>query len=61
MPTTWTQALETYSYPVKLAEYNRASEFPGFFTRSVGGDRASTIEFEDYFRANYGRSVEPFF
>lgn len=61
MPRTWITALNRYSYPVGLSDYKRADEFPGFFTRAIAGDRASTIEFEDYFRATSRHSVEPYF
>jgi hypothetical protein len=61
MPRSWTTALNRYSYPVRLSDYKRAGEFPGFFTREISGDPTSTIEFEDYFRANYDRKVEPYF
>jgi hypothetical protein len=61
MPQSWITALNSYSYPVNLADYKRADEFPGFFTREISGDATSTIDFEDYFRANYDRMVEPYF
>ncbi len=60
MPRTWTTALSRYYYPVDLSAYKRAGECPGFFTRDIAGDRASTIEFEDYFRANSEHSIEPY-
>jgi hypothetical protein len=60
MPRTWITALSRYSYPVRLSDYKRADEFPGFFTRDIPGDRASTIEFEDYFRATSPHGVEPY-
>ena len=60
MPETWTRAVNAYNYPVTLSDYGRASEFPNHFMRTMAGDRASTIEFENYFRANYGGSVEPY-
>jgi hypothetical protein len=60
MPQSWTTALSRYKYPVNLTSYERASEFPGFFTRSIPGDRASTMEFEDYFRASSAHSIEPY-
>jgi hypothetical protein len=61
MPDSWTQALKSYRYPVNLRNYRGANECPGFFTRDIAGDRASTMEFEDYFRANYDKKVEPYF
>jgi hypothetical protein len=60
MPQSWTTALSRYNYPVSLAKYGRSGEFPGFFTRDIPGDRTSTIEFEDYFRANCAISVVPY-
>ncbi len=61
MPQSWITALNRYSYPVRLSDYKRARKFPDFFTGEISGDPASTIEFEDYFRANYDRKVEPYF
>jgi len=61
VPETWTKALNDYRYPVRLSDYNRAAQFPDHFIRTISGDRASTIEFEDYFRANSESSVEPYF
>jgi len=52
MPETWVNALKNYSYPVNLAEYKSARDFPNFFNRQIEGDRDSTMLFEDYFRAN---------
>jgi len=61
MPQSWITALSRYKYPVSLLDYRRSGEFPGYFTRAIAGDRASTIEFEDYFRATSRHSVEPCF
>jgi hypothetical protein len=61
MPQSWITALNAYEYPVRLPEYRRSGEFPGFFTRDIVGDRASTMEFEDYFRANSDKQIEPYF
>jgi hypothetical protein len=61
MPQSWINALNSYCYAVRLSDYKRAHEFPGFFTRDIPGDRATTIEFEDYFRANSDKRVEPYF
>ena len=61
MPRSWIAALNRYSYPVQLSHYKRAYEFPGFFTQDIAGDRASTIEFEDYFRAKSNHCIEPYF
>lgn len=45
MSTTWTSALDSYSYPVNLGDYKQAYEFPGFFGRTIAGARISTIDF----------------
>ena len=60
MPRTWSTALSRYRYPVRLSDYKRASEFPGYFRRDISGDRASTIDFEDYFRASSEHAIEPY-
>jgi len=52
MPNSWIRALDAYSYPVNLRNYERAHEFPGFFDMIIVGDKNSTIAFEDYFRSN---------
>lgn len=59
MPDTWTRALNDYNYRVRLPDYKRSREFPGYFTRGIPGDRASTIDFEDYFRASSELSIGP--
>ena len=61
MPRTWISALYKYSYPVTLSKFKGRGAFPGFFIRDIFGDRLSTIEFEDYFRANSDKQVEPYF
>lgn len=61
MPQSWITALNRYSYPVRLSDYKRADDLPGFFTRVIAGHRTSTIEFEDYFRTNSDKKVEPYF
>jgi hypothetical protein len=58
MPQTWLAALEAYKYPVELPKYERASEFPGFFERDICGNKGSTIEFEDYFRAKAPTTIK---
>ncbi len=50
MSLSWTKALDEYCYPVDLASYKRASEFPGFFDRQILGNRASTIAFEIHYQ-----------
>jgi hypothetical protein len=53
-------ALRNYSYPVRLASYQGAARFPQYFRHTIKGDRESTIQFENYFRAN-SISLEPWF
>ena len=52
MPQTWKNALNRHNYPAKLADYQYANNFGGFFKQESSGDRDSTIVFEDYFRSN---------
>lgn len=52
MPNTWIRALNEYNYPVNLACYRHADDFPSFFHQKIRGDRNSTMLFEDYFREN---------
>ena len=61
MPQSWITALNRYRYPVTLCKFKGRGAFPGFFARDICGDRSSTIEFEDYFRANSDEKVEPYF
>ena len=61
MPDSWVTALNSYRYPVRLSDYSRADEFPGFFTRDIAGRRASTIDFEDQFRAKSNQCIEAYF
>lgn len=61
MPHTWTSARNAYKYQVNLNNYERAGEFPGFFEMDVQGDRASTIDFENHFRATAQNEVAAFF
>jgi len=56
--TTWVNALKQYCYPVKLSTYEKAADFPRFFKKIIRGDRQSTIEFEDYFRAQAPNIIE---
>lgn len=60
VPQSWITALRKYRYRVRVTDYGRANDFPGFFTQDIAGDRKSTIEFEDYFRANSEHSIEPY-
>jgi len=58
---SWMEALDRYSYFVDLSDYEERIRFPDYFSRVIGGDRRSTIEFEDYFRRNAQRSIEVYF
>ncbi|MEI6293879.1 MAG: hypothetical protein WCP36_09350 [Methanomicrobiales archaeon] len=60
MPETWMKSLQKYSYPVNLSEYQPFSEYPMHFKKVISGDRASTIEFENYFRL-HSHEIEPWF
>lgn len=61
MPHTWIQALNSYLYPVKLSDYERAQEFPEFFVLHINGDRGSTIAFENHFIETAPHNIEAFF
>ena len=61
MPNSWMHALNAYSYPVDLTTYEKVTEFPGFFNRTIKGDRNSTIEFENWFRKNAPYHIASFF
>ena len=50
MPSSWADALTTYSYPVDLSTYENAAAYPEYFDRTLPGDRASTIDFEKRYR-----------
>ncbi|MYC33785.1 MAG: hypothetical protein F4X64_11495 [Chloroflexi bacterium] len=51
MPQTWEKALDSYNYEVRLAEFQDAQMYPGWFKWDTGnGDRARTMEFEKRFR-----------
>jgi len=55
---TWQEALNAYNYLADLSEYQKRSEFPGFFGKQIPGSRKSTIEFEDYFRGLAPKTIE---
>jgi len=61
VPETWAKALADYNYRAELSCYHQADRFPDHFLRTIPGDRASTIEFENYFRMNSKGLVEPYF
>jgi hypothetical protein len=60
-PNSWINALNAYSYPVNLGDYERAPQFPGFFNQNILGDRNSTIAFENYYQTNACHHIEVFF
>jgi hypothetical protein len=60
MSDSWINALNAYLYPVNLQLFKRKNEFPGFFERNIIGDRNSTIEFENYYRAMAPKNISPF-
>ena len=55
---TWQEALNAYKYRADLSEYQKRSEFPGFFGKRIPGCRKSTIEFEDYFRGLAPKTIQ---
>lgn len=61
MPDTWERALDHYSCPVDLTDYERKKEFPGFFDMRINGDRESTIVFEDHYQKFTPTSTAAFF
>lgn len=51
MPQTWQNALDSYRYPVRLADFKDAGMYPGWFEYDTGnGDQSHTVEFEGWFR-----------
>ena len=61
MPDSWTRALDAYSYPVNLRDYERAHEFPGFLSMIIVGDRNSTITFENHYQETAPTNIATFF
>ena len=61
MPDSWTRALDAYSYPVNLRDYERAHEFPGFLDMIIVGDRNSTITFENHYQETAPTNIAAFF
>lgn len=60
MSDAWVYALESYSYPFDLRKYNDAPNYSGWFAlSSSSGNRAETMQFEDYFRRYALESIEP--
>ena len=61
MPNSWSEALNSYCYPVDLRKYRRAYKFPGFFNGNILGDRNSTIEFENHYQATASNNIAAYF
>ena len=63
MTDSWVRALQEYSYPVDLADYELAGDFPlGWFERNFSiGDRRETIAFENRFRDNAHSHIEAWY
>src|SRR3990172_1726059 len=60
MPATWEEALLSYRYPVTLADFMDAQQYPGWFCFELGeGDRTHTTEFETQFRESAPEALEP--
>lgn len=60
MIESWLVARSSYDYRVNLNEYRNGSHFPNYFKKLILGDRSSTIEFENYFRAHCTK-IQPWF
>ena len=63
MTDSWVRALQEYSYPADLADYELAGDFSlGWFERNLSvGDRRETITFEDRFRDNAHSNIEAWY
>jgi len=60
MPSSWTQSLETYRYPVDLRRYEDACSYPDWFKFDLStGDRDNTAEFEKHFKVHASDKIEP--
>jgi hypothetical protein len=58
----WEEALDAYRYPVSLSAYKFRSDHQGWFEEELGsGDRGETVGFEDQFRRQASRALEPWF
>ena len=58
---SWVEALNDYSYPVKLSSYEQPNRFTNYVTKDIDGGRNSTIQFENHFRENAHHSIEVYF
>ena len=59
---TWERALRAYAYPVDLAKYEAAEDFPGWFEDNLSkGYRSETIAFEDKFRREAKTHIEAWY
>ncbi len=61
MPSSWADALAAYSYPVDLSTYENTAAYPGYFDRTLPGDRASTIAFEERYRERGSTDIAAIF
>lgn len=61
MSNSWIRALDAYSYPVNLRDYERTHEFPMFFDMIIVGDRNSTIAFENHYQETAPHNIAAFF
>ena len=63
MTDSWTRALKEYAYPVDLAKYELAGDFPlGWFEQELSkGDRTETIAFENRFRGKARNHIEAWY
>ena len=63
MTDSWTRALKEYAYPVDLAKYELAGDFPlGWFEQELSkGDRTETIAFENRFRGKAQNHIEAWY
>lgn len=59
---TWEEALQAYSYPVNLAAFKNANEYPSWFeTNTDDGGLNKTTTFEDRFRKYAPHSIEAWY
>ncbi|NLN06917.1 MAG: hypothetical protein GX167_04785 [Firmicutes bacterium] len=61
MPKSWMFALQNYSYPVCLKDFEFSSQYSPFFADVISGNRASTMEFENRFRENTTTKLEVYY
>lgn len=61
MPDTWIRALDAFSYPVSLKDYDKGARWPGFFEMEISGDRDSSIKFEKHYCATAPHHIAAFY